>query len=149
MDPPGSPMDVAIRDFLPDDVPAAIRMWEGAEGVLLDDSDSPERVRSFLRANHGLSFVAVDEGGDLLGSILCSHDTRRGYIYHLAVRDSARRLGIGRRLARASMHALGEQGIGKCHIHVLTANAAAIDFWKAAGWTVREDIRTLSGWTHR
>ena len=45
------------------------------------------------------------------------------------------------------MHALARQGIGKCHIHVLTQNAAAIGFWKAAGWTLRDDILTLSGWT--
>ena len=63
-------MNIAIRDFLPDDIPTAIRMWKGAEGVLLEESDSPERLTAFLAANQALSFVAVGDGDDLLGSIL-------------------------------------------------------------------------------
>lgn len=89
----------------------------------------------------------MDEHDRLLGSILCSHDTRRGYIYHLAVSDGARRLGIGKRLVDSSLTALATQGVHKCHIHVLKTNPFSKSFWAAVGWTLREDIVTLSAYT--
>lgn len=142
-------MRYLIREFRPGDVEAAVGMWRQTEGVLLDVSDSPERVRRFLGSNEGLSFVAADEHGRLIGSILCGHDTRRGYIYHLAVSKGARRMGIGRSLAGSSLAALAGQGVHKCHIHVLTANQFAESFWPATGWTRREDIATFSALTDR
>jgi ribosomal protein S18 acetylase RimI-like enzyme len=123
-------------------------MWAQTRGVLLDQSDSAERISKFLDWNRGMCFVAIDADGGLLGTILCGHDTRRGYIYHLSVRQSARRSGIGTELVRRSLAALAVQDIHKCHIHVLADNRFAETFWGSTGWSLRNDILTYSAVTY-
>ncbi len=68
----------------------------GQAGVLIRDADSPEHFARYLQRNPGLSFVPRD-GEALAGCILCGHDGRRGYLNHLVVEESHRRLGVGRR----------------------------------------------------
>jgi ribosomal protein S18 acetylase RimI-like enzyme len=140
-------MSYTLRTFAPSDIPEAMTMWSSAPGVELDESDSPDRILSFLQSNGGLSFVSVDGHGHLAGTILCSHDTRRGYIYHLAVDESCRRAGIGGQLVGASLDALSKQGIHKCHIHVMRSNPFAESFWGARGWMLGDDIYTFSSLT--
>ena len=72
-------MKYTVRAFQADDIDRAIEMWKQTDGVLLDQSDSPDRIRAFLEANEGFSFIAVNEQDAMVGSILCGHDTRRGY----------------------------------------------------------------------
>ena len=70
-----------------------LKLWKQTEGVYTSDSDSPEKIRKFLKRNPGLSFIAYNEG-KAAGAILCGHDGRRGYLHHLAVRSEFRRKGI-------------------------------------------------------
>ena len=140
-------MKITVRAFQADDIDRAIEMWKQTDGVLLDQSDSPDRIRAFLEANEGFSFVADDEQDAMVGSILCGHDTRRGYIYHLAVSHGSRRLGIGKVLVSRSLDALAANGIHKCHIHVLTTNDLAESFWIGVGRSRHNDILTLSAFT--
>ena len=48
-----------------------------------------------------------------MGSILCGHDGRRGYIYHTAVLSDYRGRGIGTELVQAALKGLEEAGIHK------------------------------------
>lgn len=82
------------------------------EGVSIRDVDSRENIERYLNPNQGLSFKAI-KNKELVGTILCGHDGRRGYINHLAVRDSDRTQGIGRKLVEISLDELRKQGIEK------------------------------------
>jgi len=138
-------MDIEIREFLPADYDAAIALWKRTPGMGLSDADSRERITSFVARNPGLSFVAEDRSGKgLVGTILCGSDTRRGYLYHLAVDMSIRRQGLGTRLADSAMAALKAQGVEKAHLMVIAGNELGTAFWKSAGWTYREDIDLYS-----
>ena len=79
--------ETQITDY--DDVMA---LWKGSQGVGLGSTDDPEGIAHFLSNNPGLSFVALEDGC-LVGAVLCSQDSRRGFISHLAVRPSHRCLG--------------------------------------------------------
>ena len=74
----------SLRPFRPEDYAAARALWLGTEGVNLSPGDEEAEVRAFLARNEGLSLVAVD-GDALVAAVLCGHDGRRGFIYHLAV----------------------------------------------------------------
>ncbi len=69
-----------------------------------------ERTSQFyLARNPDMSFLAQVEDA-LVGAVLCGHDGRRGFIWHLAVHPEFRHQGIGRRLverccARFDKHA--------------------------------------------
>lgn len=136
-------MTITIRPFSILDHDAVLTLWHASEGVGLSAADEREAIASYLERNPGLSFVAWD--GDLLvGAVLCGHDGRRGFIHHLAVRDSHRRLGIGRLLVEGCLNGLRGQGIGKCHLFVYRANTAAQAFWQEIGWTQRDDLHIMS-----
>jgi len=132
-----------IADFTPADYDDALALWQVTEGITLRDADSREGIERYLLRNPGLSFTARDAGG-LVGTVLCGHDGRRGYLHHLAVAPSHRRQGLGRRLIDRSLAGLRAIGIEKCHLFVVAENHPARDFWRRLGWVEREDIVTMS-----
>lgn len=70
---------------------------KSGEGIGLSNADSQENIAGFLERNPNLSFVAV-ANGKIIGTVLCGHDGRRGYIYHVMVSDAYRNQGIGKAL---------------------------------------------------
>lgn len=127
-----------IRDY-----DAVVSFWRGIPGIGLDaDSDSRRGIRRYLKRNPGLSFVALSKGR-IVGAVLSGHDGRRGYLHHLAVAPSYRKLGIGKTLAARCLRALGKQGIPKCNIFLFRSNTAGKSFWTHNGWNVRQDLNIL------
>lgn len=131
-----------IREITMEDYEAMRALWEASPGVRLIDADSEESIAAFLRRNPGMNFVAM-EGVELAGTVLCGHDGRRGYIYHVAVKPEYRGRHIGTRLVEASLAALKRDGIAKCHVFVLADNPLGNAFWRSF-WTRREDIALYS-----
>jgi ribosomal protein S18 acetylase RimI-like enzyme len=136
-------MKVEIRPFRLADHPAAVRLWQATEGIGLSDADSLQGITLFLECNPDLSFVGVS-GGELVATILCGHDGRRGFIYHLAVEPGHRHRGLGRELVERCLTALRAAGIDKCHLHVFRENVAGLAFWRRIGAEERTSLVTLS-----
>ncbi|MDF2572255.1 MAG: ypeA, partial [Sporomusa sp.] len=122
-----------IRELIPKDYDAAIALWQKTPGLVLSDADSKENIGEFLIRNKGMSFVA-ELGNELVGTILCGHDGRRGFIYHLVVHNDQRKRGIGRTLVESSLTELKEAGITKCHLFVMADNDQGMDFWDHIGF---------------
>ena len=59
---------------------------------------------------------------NIVGTILCGHDGRSGYIYPVAVDPDFRGRSIGTRLIDNSLNGLAMEGITKCHIMVAAEN---------------------------
>jgi putative acetyltransferase len=137
-------VNIIISPFTLDAYDKVMALWKESEGIGLSGADSKESIRSYLERNLNMSLTAEDSQGTLLGAVLCGHDGRRGYIYHLAVHPDHRRLGIGRKLVQECLARLKMAGIQKCHIFIFDDNTSGTDFWKAIGWTYREDIRVIS-----
>ena len=128
-----------IRNMIIGDYDAVIGLLTATSGVRLRDADSREATARYLERNPGLSFVAVVDGV-IVGCVMCGHDGRRGYLQHLAVSETHRRLGIGSTLVEACLTRLESLGIRKTHIDVLIENQQAQDFWRRRGWHKRDDI---------
>lgn len=125
------------------DYPEAVVLWRNCAGIGLSDADEPEPMRCFLERNPGLTFIAREDG-QLVGTVLCGTDGRRGYLYHLAVRSDQRRRGIGQELVNRVLNALHERNIQKCHIMVFGSNESGLLFWKQGGWVTRPEIVLMS-----
>jgi ribosomal protein S18 acetylase RimI-like enzyme len=134
---------VTLRAFGAADYAAAVTLWTATEGVGLGPGDAEPELRRFLERNPGLSLVATDDG-QLVGAALCGHDGRRGYIYHLAVKESHRRRGLGRELARRCLDGLAAVGIRRAQVSVFAANEGARAFWQRLGGLPRSDLVVLS-----
>jgi N-acetylglutamate synthase len=132
-----------IRTFEQTDYLNARALWERTEGVGLSAADEPEAIGTFLARNPSLSFVAtIDE--QIIGTILCGHDGRRGLIHHLVTAQSHRRRGIGTALLRHGLQALRRDGIDKCHLLVFRSNEAGLAFWRKVGAEERVSIALFS-----
>lgn len=130
-----------IRLMTLSDYERVLNLWRNTPGMglrVLDDSR--EGIARYLERNPETCFVAETPDQQLIGSILCGHDGRRGLIYHTAVDPTARRLGTGSALVRAATEALRQQGIVKVSLVAFAANDDGNAFWEAQGFTARTDL---------
>jgi ribosomal protein S18 acetylase RimI-like enzyme len=136
-------MEFIIQPMTIDRYEEVARIWADSDGIGLSDADARENIQSFLERNEGLSFIALLDD-TIVGSALCGHDGRRGYIHHLAVRRNYRHRGVGRALVRQCLDAIRIRGIDKCHIFVFRNNSEAISFWEKLGWDERVELIVMS-----
>jgi ribosomal protein S18 acetylase RimI-like enzyme len=136
-------MPPLIRNFTSADYAAAMALWQATPGVGLSDADRREPIERFLARNPGLSFVAC-AGSELVGTVLCGHDGRRGLIHHLVAAAGHRRQGLGRELLNSALRALRREGIDKCHLLVFQSNADGLAFWRSVSATERTELVLLS-----
>lgn len=134
---------VQLRMMQPSDYAAAVALWQQNPGVQLRDADSEPAILRYLARNPGSSFVA-EVNQKLVGTVLCGHDGRRGFLHHLIVDDAFRRNGIATMLVSAALQSLRAQEIFKTHILVLAGNADAVAFWQACEFRQRDDVILMS-----
>lgn len=127
-------MSHLVRAMTPADIAAARQLWETSEGVEISEGDRPEELVRYLARNPGLSTVATDHRGHLIGAVLCGHDGRRGFIYHLAVAPAHRGQGVGRAMMKRSLSMLKEAGLPRALLLVDADNLAGKQFWLYEGW---------------
>lgn len=123
----------------PDDLPEVIELWTVTEGVGLNESDSVPALTVFLARNPGLSRVAREEN-KIVAAVLCGHDGRRGFLYHLAVAAEYRGQGLGTALVEQCLAALAELGIQKCNALVYNHNVQGQRFWRRLRFNARDDL---------
>ena len=133
-------MEVTIRAMQKEDYDKVSALWHKIPGFAIRSlDDSREGVERFIDRNPGMSVVAV-EGAEIIGSILCGHDGRRGCLYHVCVHPDRRRNGIGTKMVVYAMEALKAEKINKVSLIAFTKNDIGNAFWKKIGWTKREDL---------
>jgi len=116
------------------------KLWTSTPGMGLRNlDDSKEGIDKFLRRNPTTNFIA-EEDGKIVGSILCGHDGRRGYVYHTAVDMRYRGKGIGKKLVNSVINALKREGINKAALVVFNNNEVGNGFWRSMGWEKRGDL---------
>jgi ribosomal-protein-serine acetyltransferase len=132
-----------IRSMRVEDLTAVHTLWQTCEGVGLSAGDDLDSLATILERNSGLSAVALDAQGKIVGAVMAGHDARRGYLYHLAVDANHRGRGLGRALVDHARAGLRAAGIKRCTIVVFADNAQGAAFWKHLGWSTREDLRVM------
>lgn len=140
-------MNITIHEMDINDYDQIYQLWKSSENIGLSKADSRYGIAKFLERNPGMSYVAR-KGEELVGTVLCGHDGRRGYIHHLMVHPDHRRQGIGQSLVSRCMFALTRIGIQKCHLFVFEDNRGGIKFWENLGWTKRVELTMMSQIIH-
>jgi N-acetylglutamate synthase len=136
-------LDYHIDPMVIDDFDEVMQLWTTTEGMGLSESDSRHEIEAYLTRNPGLSLTARLEDGRLVGTVLCGHDGRRGYLYHLAVAADCRRQGMARALLDCCLANLQALGIRKATVFVYHANALGQAFWQHNGWKGRVDLYVM------
>jgi ribosomal protein S18 acetylase RimI-like enzyme len=104
-----------------------------------EDLSDPETLRIFTTETRGLSLIAVDDAGRILGYLRILPGT--GLSSHvgeirLVVAPSHRRSGVGRALARrALLDAVRELGLRKIYVEVVAEQEPAVQMFRKLGFT--------------
>lgn len=125
------------------DYPEVLALWRATPNIGLDDSDSAPAIANFFARNQELSLVVVLPDGAIAAAVLCGHDGRRGFLYHLAVAEGHRRQGFARLLITACLGRLAKLGIQKCSVHLFDDNPEGRAFWLHLGWFERGELAVL------
>ncbi|MCX7021562.1 MAG: GNAT family N-acetyltransferase [bacterium] len=81
-----------------------------------------------------VAFFGLFRDGELLGSVLASHDGRKGWINRLAVAPAERRKGLARRLIGAAEEWLASRGLEIYACLVEGRNEGSRDAFAACGY---------------
>jgi N-acetylglutamate synthase len=134
-------MQHSFRSLTVADYTAAMQLWNATPGVRT--TETPDMFCRFLERNPACS-CSVWNGQQLIGAVLCGHDGRRGYLYHLAVHEAYRRQGIATKMVEFCLTELKANGIEKCSLFIFPNNLSGLAFWQQNGWRERIDLRLLA-----
>jgi ribosomal protein S18 acetylase RimI-like enzyme len=136
-------MKISYRLMEITDYEKVFELWSHTTGMGLSNADIREKINVYLERNRGSCFVAFEKS-EIIGTVLCGNDGRRGYIYHLVVKDNYRNQGIGSRLLKKCTASLKKSGIEKCHLFVYQDNSTAIKYYHDKGWQQRNELIIFS-----
>lgn len=128
-----------IRPYQAADFAGLDALWREAFPNDPPRNRAEQSIPAKLTMNDDLLFVAV-EHGEVIGSIMAGYDGHRGWLYSVAVRQSAKRRGIGTALVETAEAALRALGCPKINLQVRSTNAAVIEFYKELGFSVEDHI---------
>ena len=118
------------REMTIDDFEKVHALWLSIHGFgIRSIDDSREGVEAFLNRNPGFSVVA-EEGGQIVGSILCGHDGRTACFYHVCVREDKRRQGIGKDMTVWCMRKLNQAHVNKISLVAFKDNSIGNSCWQ-------------------
>ena len=131
-----------IREFRIKDYARVMELWaEGGLPLKPKGRDSRENILKQIREPNVLFLVAEEgEGGRIIGTVLATHDGRKGWINRLAVDATLRKQGIGARLvceAERRLEALGME-ILACLIE--DDNAVSMAVFERLGYKKHPEI---------
>jgi ribosomal protein S18 acetylase RimI-like enzyme len=126
-----------LRPLAPDDLDAALALWDRTEHLGRVPRDEVERL---LDHDADLVLAAVADDGELAGVVLGSYDGRRGWVNRLAVAPPPPPSGGGRALVAEVERRLGERGCTRVNLLVFDDNDAGRSLWESLGYVGSEDV---------
>jgi ribosomal protein S18 acetylase RimI-like enzyme len=133
---------LVIGEFRIEDYDRVMELW-AAGGLPLKPQgrDSREAVaRQVGLPNVRFLVARAGEGGPISGTVLATHDGRKGWINRLAVDAASRRKGIGARLIRAAELWLEREGMDILACLIEDDNAVSMALFEALGYKKHPEI---------
>ena len=139
---------VTIRTITPDDYDSLVELWSvsGLE-FQIRGRESREAILRHLKQFPGLSFVAIADG-QLVGTVLGTHDGRKGWINRLAVRPDFRSRGVEAALVKACDAAIRAEGMEIVAALVEADNEASAALFRKLGYSDAIEVRYFRKLNH-
>lgn len=110
-----------------------------ATGLSRPWNDTAADLRLAL-ASPSSTVLVARQGDDLTGCVMTGCDGHRGWVYYLAVAESARGSGVGRALMRRAEAWCAAQGVPRLNLMIRADNLAASDFYARLGYRTSDVI---------
>ena len=137
-------MSLTIKSAVAADEPAVVALWHAC-GLVVSTNDPAADFRFAKACPCSDVLVAVDDVGEIEGSVMVGHDGHRGWLYYVAARPQSRGSGVGRRMVRAAEDWLRQRGIAKAQLLVRDTNTQVVGFYQRLGFEVAPRV-VMSRW---
>ncbi|MEW6069608.1 MAG: GNAT family N-acetyltransferase [Candidatus Thermoplasmatota archaeon] len=132
--------DIIIREFRMEDYDSLTTLWNNAKLPYKPKGrDRRDKIEQELKRGNAI-FLIAETNGKLVGSILGTHDGRKGWINRLAVAPEFRRQGIARRLVAKVEDWLSEHGIEIIACLIEDWNTESMQVFERLGYKKHSDI---------
>ena len=121
-----------IRSYRPADEQAVVRLWTEC-GLVRSWNDPRKDIQRKLTVQPEL-FLVGEIGEGLVATAMAGYEGHRGWVNYLAVAESQRRRGLGRKMMEHIEARLKAMGCPKLNMQVRTGNAAALAFYERLGY---------------
>ena len=124
----------STRHLTIDNYGAIIRLWEqaGLQSMRLEGRDSRDAFAAQLAA--GQKIIGLEEGGQLIGTVVVTHDTRKGWINRLVIHPDYRRRGYAAKLIAAAEQELRAAGLQIFAVLIEADNNASRELFAREGY---------------
>ena len=133
-----------LRRLTIDDHAAILALWQraGLHSIRPEGRDSQAEFDKQLAG--GQIAIGLEENGRLIGVVLATNDTRKGWINRLAIDPDYRRQGYGEQLVRAAEEALRAAGMKLIAAFIEEGNTASLTLFEKLGYAVHQNIYYVS-----
>ena len=133
-----------LRRLTIDDHAAILALWQraGLHSIRPEGRDSRTEFEKQLAG--GQIALGLEEAGRLIGVVLATHDTRKGWLNRLAIDPDYRRQGYGAQLVQAAEAALREAGLHLIAAFIEEGNTASLTLFEKLGYAVHQNIYYVS-----
>lgn len=126
--------DLLVRKFRMDDYDPLMAIWDKAQLPYKPRGrDRRDEIEKEIKKPNAV-FLVAEVAGQLVGSILATHDGRKGWINRLAVSPAFRRRGIAKKLVAEAENRLTDQGIEIVACLIEDWNADSKRFFESIGY---------------
>ena len=137
-----------VRKFRLKDYDRVLELWaEGRLPFRPRGRDSRMNLARQIRLPNAL-FLVAENDGRVVGTVLATHDGRKGWINRLAVDSAYRGKGIGRRLVREAERWLAGSGLSIFACLIEDDNGGSMKFFKRLGYIKHTEILYFSKRKH-
>jgi ribosomal protein S18 acetylase RimI-like enzyme len=129
-----------LRNLGTNDYDVIIQLWEqaGLHSMRPKGRDSRDAFAAQLAA--GQKVIGLEERGRLIGTVVITHDTRKGWINRLAVHPEYRRGGYAAQLLAAAEKELRAMGIRIFAVLIEADNMTSRKFFSREGYKTHDIV---------
>ena len=123
-----------IRAFAIADTQAVVQLWNDC-GLTRPWNNPYKDIERKLSVQPEMFLVGVDDGGEIIASVMFGYEGHRGWVNYLAVHPAHQRKGHARTLMQRGEAMLTERGCPKLSLQIRSGNDAVIAFYERIGYT--------------
>ncbi|NHJ04615.1 MAG: GNAT family N-acetyltransferase [Candidatus Heimdallarchaeota archaeon] len=129
-----------IRKATSEDIPSIVNIWEKSDLPIRSlGRDHPDNLaKQLLEPNMWILIGEINE--EIVGVIMVTHDSRKGWINRLAIIPSKRNKGLGMLLLEEAEKTLVEEGIDIFCALIHNDNTSSRKLFEKANYIYHEDI---------
>jgi len=135
---------VTLRRLTIDDHAAILALWQraGLHSIRPEGRDS--RLEFEKQFAGGQIAIGLEEDGKLIGVVIVTNDSRKGWINRLAIDPDRQRKGYGKQLVQAGEDALHEAGIHLIAAFIEEGNLASLSLFEKLGYATHQHLYYVS-----